>query len=144
MKKEYLNIKEASEFINKSIITIRRHIKDLKDPGIKKQKTNTGFMYFFSQDFLITHFGMVNTQWENNYKNQDKKVSIQDNQLVNQMINQVEFLKKQLEEKDKQISEINNRLKESNIINMNLQTKLQITDRKPNIFNRLFFRKKEN
>lgn len=48
-----------------------------------------------------------------------------------------------MREKDKQIAEINNRLKEANVINVGLQSKLAITDKKPNIFSRLFFKPKE-
>lgn len=139
MAKEFLTLKEASEITGKSIITIRRLISKLKNPGIKKVKTNTGFMYLISKDFLNTHFNYSSNQ---KAQIQDEKLSTQDNKVINQLISLTEFLKKQLEEKDKQISEINNRLKESNVINMGLQTRLQITDKKPNIFARLFLKNK--
>jgi len=144
---EYLTIKEACNITGKSNITIRRLIKTLKKPDIKKQKTPTGFIYLISKDFLHTHFTHLAIQMNNQeIKNgtiQDKNVSKQDNQVITQLISLTEFLKKQLEEKDRQIAEINNRLKESNVINMGLQTRLQITDKKPNIFTRLFFKQKE-
>ena len=64
-------------------------------------------------------------------------------QLINHLTNQNEFLKEQVKVKDKQIEEINSRLKEANIINVGLQSKLSLPDKKPNIFTRLFFKQKE-
>ena len=144
---EYLTIKEACNISGKSNITIRRLIKTLKKPDVKKKKTTTGFIYLISKDFLTTHFTHLAIQMtnreENNIINQDENVSMQATQLITQLTNLTEFLKEQIKEKDKQIAEINNRLKESNVINIGLQTRLQITDKKPNIFTRLFFKQKE-
>lgn len=142
---EYLTINEACNISGKSNITIRRLIKSLKKPDVKKKKTNTGFIYLISKDFLITHLTTQSTtQKKINYTNQDENATTQaTTQMITQLTNLTEFLKEQLREKDKQISEINSRLKEANIINVGLQTKLAITDKKPNIFTRLFFKQKE-
>lgn len=153
MAKEYLTIKEACNISGKSNITIRRLIKSLKKPDVKKQKIKTGFIYLISKDFLTTHTStqasnQTTTQKVINDTIQDENTSTQAStqeadQVVTQLISLTEFLKEQLREKDKQIAEINNRLKESNIINVGLQTRLSITDKKPNIFARLFNKAKE-
>lgn len=144
MAKEFLTIKEACDITGKSNITIRRLIKSLKKPDVKKQRTKTGFIYLINKDFLTAHLTIqAPDQKINNYTNQDENASTQASiQMITQLTNLTEFLKEQLREKDKQIAEINSRLKESNIINMGLQTRLQITDKKPNIFARLFLKNK--
>lgn len=48
MAKEFLTIKEACDITGKSNITIRRLIKRLKKPDVKKRKTTTGFIYLIS------------------------------------------------------------------------------------------------
>ena len=142
---EYLTINEACNISGKSNITIRRLIKTLKKPDVKKKKTNTGFIYLISKDFLITHLTtQTTTQQKINYTKQGENTATQMNtQIITQLSNLTEFLKEQLREKDKQISEINSRLKEANIINVGLQTRLSLPDKKPNIFTRLFFKQKE-
>lgn len=141
---DYLTIKEAAKISGKSIITIRRLISKLKEPDIKKQEIRTGYMWLISKDYLTAHMVVLLNNLKNKYDTiQDEIPSAHNEQVITQLINLTEFLKEQLREKDKQISEINNRLKESNILTLNLQTKLAITDKKPNIFARLFFKPKE-
>jgi hypothetical protein len=141
---EYLTINEAAKITGKSSITIRRLIKSLKEPDIKKQKIRTGYMWLVSKEYLTAHMIVQLNTLKNKYDTiQDEIPSTHGEQVVTQLINLTEFLKSQLQEKDKQIAEINNRLKESNILTLNLQTRLQITDKKPNIFTRLFFKQKE-
>jgi len=143
---EYLTINEACSITGKSNITIRRLIKNLKKPDVKKQKTATGFIYLINKDFLTTQ--LTNQEPIQATTQKDKKNIIQaenttiqaTTQLINHLTNQNEFLKDQIKEKDKQIAEINSRLKEANIINVGLQTKLSLPDKKPNIFTRLFFK----
>jgi hypothetical protein len=147
---EYLTIKEACEISGKSNITIRRLIKKLKPPDIKKQKTATGFIYLISKDFLTTQLTTqepihLTTQKDTNITNQAQNPTTQaTTQLINQLTNLTEFLKEQIRQKDKQIDDINSRLKEANIINVGLQSKLALPDKKPNIFARLFFKQKDN
>lgn len=142
---EYLTINEACKITGKSNITIRRLVKKLQKPDIKKKKTNTGFIYLVSKDFLTTHLTTQKpihstAQEDKIYTDQEHNATTQ---LINHLTTQNEFLKEQIKEKDKQIAEINSRLKESNVINMALQNKLAIEDKKPNIFTRLFFKQKE-
>lgn len=144
MVKEYLTIKEAAEISGKSIITIRRLILKLKEPDVKKQQIRTGYMWLISKEYLTAHMIVLLNTLKDKYDTiQEEIPSTHNEQVITQLINLTEFLKSQLQEKDKQISEINNRLKESNILTLNLQTRLQITDKKPNIFLRLFTKQKE-
>jgi hypothetical protein len=142
---EYLTINEAAKITGKSSITIRRLIKTLKKPDVKKKKIATGFIYLISKDFLINHLTtQAPTQNKINYTIPDENTVTQTTtQVITQLTNLTEFLKEQIKEKDKQIAEINNRLKESNVINIGLQTRLSLPDKKPNIFTRLFFKQKE-
>ena len=151
MAREYLTIKEASEITGKSLITIRRLIKKLKEPDIKKEKINTGYIWLISKEYLTTHLAVQLTvhftdkkakSTTNQEQIQADKEPYQNGQVDNQLTNFIEFLKEQLREKDRQIAEINNRLKESNVINIGLQTRLSLPDKKPNIFTRLFFKQK--
>lgn len=146
MVKEYLTIKEACDITGKSNITIRRLIKKLQKPDVKKKKVSTGFIYLISKDFLTTQLITqepihLTTQKD---KNDVIQAENQTTQLITQLTTQNDFLREQIKEKDKQIGEINNRLKESNVINMALQTRLSLPDKKPNIFTRLFFKQKDN
>jgi hypothetical protein len=146
---EYLTINEACNISGKSNITIRRLIKKLKPPDIKKQKTATDFMYLLSKDFLTTHLTTqepihLSTQKDKNITNQAQNPTTQaTTQLIDHLTTQNEFLKEQIIQKDKQIEEINSRLKEANVINMGLQARLSLPDKKTNIFTRLFFKQKE-
>ena len=151
MAKEYLTIKEASEITGKSLVTIRRLIKKLKEPDVKKEKINTGYIWLISKEYLTTHLAVQLTvhftdkkakSTTNQEQIQADKEPYQNGQVDNQLTNFIEFLKEQLREKDRQIAEINNRLKESNVINIGLQTRLSLPDKKPNIFTRLFFKPK--
>jgi len=146
---EYLTINEACNISGKSNITIRRLIKNLKKPDVKKQKTATGFIYLISKDYLTTQ---LTTQEPIHVTTQKIKIdTIQaqnqttqaTTQLINHLTTQNEFLKEQIRQKDKQIDEINSRLKEANVINIGLQSKLALPDKKPNIFTRIFFKQKD-
>jgi len=87
----------------------------------------------------------LTTQKDTNISNQAQNPTTQaTTQLINQLTNLTEFLKEQIRQKDKQIDDINSRLKEANIINVGLQSKLALPDKKPNIFARLFFKQKDN
>lgn len=146
---EYITIKEACDISGKSNITIRRLIKKLKTPDVKKQKTATGFVYLISKDFLTTHLTTQEPIHLTTQKNKSDTIQAQNQttqattQLINHLTTQNEFLKEQIKVKDKQIEEINSRLKEANIINVGLQAKLSLPDKKPNVFARLFFKQKE-
>ena len=156
MAKEYLTIKEASEITGKSLVTIRRLVKKLKEPDIKKEKINTGYIWLISKEYLTTHLAVQLTVHFTDKKAksttiqeqiQTDKEPYQNEHVDSQLTNFIEFLKEQLREKDQQITELNNRLKEANILHMQLQNKFletkQITDKKPNIFARLFNKTKE-
>ena len=144
MAKEYLTIKEAAEISGKSIITIRRLILKLKEPDVKKQQIRTGYMWLISKEYLTAHMIVLLNTLKDKYDTiQEEIPSTHNEQVITQLINLTEFLKSQLQEKDKQIQEINNRLKESNVINIGLQTRLSLPDKRPNIFTRLFFKVKE-
>ena len=76
MAKEFLTIKEACNISGKSNITIRRLIKSLKKPDVKKQKTKTGFIYLISKDFMTTRLTtQTTTQEGSNYTIQEENTT---------------------------------------------------------------------
>ena len=125
MSEKFLTVKQAIALTSKSEATIRRIIKKASAKKPKKAKKE-GLIWFIDKDFLLTEFSLEPPETETN---RDPKEDLT-----------IQALIKQLEIKDQQITELNNRLKEANILHMQLQNKFletkQITDKKPNIFRR--------
>lgn len=123
---KYITIRQAVSLTGKSEATIRRLIKKASDSKPKKavKKNNT---WLIEKDYLLNQLGIELSE----------KVDPQEDPTIQALI-------KQLEVKDKQIEELNSRLKEANILHIQLQNKLletkQITEKKPNIFRRLFLK----
>jgi predicted transcriptional regulator len=128
---DYITIKEAVSLTGKSEATIRRLIKKAtsgKPKKAKKEKTASGYQWFISKEFILS---------ETDNKTSNETIDPQESLTIQALL-------KQLEVKDRQIEELNSRLKEANILHIQLQNKLletkQITDKRPNIFRRIFNR----
>jgi|BioPla2DNA2_1021312.scaffolds.fasta_scaffold53857_2 hypothetical protein len=123
---KYITIRQAVSLTGKSEATIRRLIKKASDSKPKKavKKNNT---WLIEKDYLLNQLGIELSE----------KADPQEDPTIQALI-------KQLEVKDKQIEELNSRLKEANILHIQLQNQFletkQITDKRPNIFRRLFFK----
>lgn len=131
---DYITIKEAVSLTGKSEATIRRLVKKAtsgKPKKAKKEKTASGYQWFISKEFILSETGN---------KTSNEKIDPQENTTT------IQALLKQLEVKDRQIEELNNRLREANILHIQLQKQFletkQITDKKPNIFRRIFSKQK--
>ena len=122
---DQVTIKQATALTGKSETTIRRIIKKALTKKPKKAKKE-GLIWLIDKDFLLSEFSLGPPETETN---RDIKEDLTMQALI-----------KQLEIKDQQITELNNRLKEANILHMQLQNQFletkQITDKKPNIFRR--------
>lgn len=121
---DQITIKEALVLTGKSEATIRRLLKKALAKKPKKAIKKQG-LWLIDKDFLLNEFSLEPSEQETN--RDPNNVTIQ-------------ALIKQLEIKDLQISELNQRLSEANILHKQLQdhwleTK-QITEKKPNIFRR--------
>ena len=128
---DYITIKEAVSLTGKSEATIRRLIKKAtsgKPKKAKKEKTASGYQWFISKEFILS---------ETDNKTSNETIDPQESLTIQALL-------KQLEVKDRQIEELNSRLKEANILHIQLQNKLletkQITEKKPNIFRRIFLK----
>jgi len=128
---DYITIKEAVSLTGKSEATIRRLVKKAtsgKPKKAKKEKTASGYQWFISKEFILS---------ETDNKTSNETIDPQESLTIQALL-------KQLEVKDRQIEELNSRLKEANILHIQLQNKLletkQITEKKPNIFRRIFLK----
>jgi lipopolysaccharide export LptBFGC system permease protein LptF len=124
---DQITIREATAFTCKSEATIRRLLKKALAKKPKKASKKQG-IWFIDKEFLINEFS-IKPSGQEAETNRDPQENITIKALI-----------KQLEIKDQQITELNNRLQEANILHKQLQdhwleTK-QITDKKPNIFRR--------
>lgn len=130
---DYITIKEAVSLTGKSEATIRRLVKKAiagKPKKAKKEKTASGYQWHISKEFILS---------ETDNKSSNETIDPQESTTIQALL-------KQLEIKDKQIEELNNRLREANILHIQLQKQFletkQITDKKPNIFRRIFSKQK--
>ncbi len=128
---DYITIKEAVSLTGKSEATIRRLVKKAtsgKPKKAKKEKTASGYQWFISKEFILS---------ETDNKTSNETIDPQESLTIQALL-------KQLEVKDRQIEELNSRLKEANILHIQLQNQFletkQITDKRPNIFRRIFNR----
>ena len=123
---KYLSIEQSVEHTNKSISSIRRLVKELKQNKskyIKLEKLKTGHdKVFISIEYLNEHFNINSST--NNSTNESTNNS--SDTFVNKTL---ELLSKELEEKNRQIESLLQRQFESNVIIEQLQKKhLQIEE----------------
>jgi len=114
---EWLTLKEAAKFVNKSELTIKRLIDKSKiDQTIdqliyKKEPAKRGYYWFVEKNSLLKYYGLINLKIDQKISN--NKLNDQLNKALNDT---VEILKNQLQEKDFQIKELSERLKEAQYI----------------------------
>ena len=117
---KYLSIEQSVEYTNKSISSIRRIVKELKQnksKHIKLEKLKTGHdKVFISIEYLNNHFNINSST--NNSTNESTNNS--NDTFVNKTL---ELLSKELEEKNRQIESLLQRQFESNVIIEQLQKK---------------------
>lgn len=117
---KYLSIEQSVEYTNKSISSIRRIVKELKQnksKHIKLEKLKTGHdKVFISIEYLNNHFNINSST--NNSTNESTNSS--NDIFVNKTL---ELLSKELEEKNRQIESLLQRQFESNVIIEQLQKK---------------------
>ena len=112
MEKDFISINEACKRFNKSISTIRRIVKKAPQKALNKEKLATGHeKIYVSSEYLKECFNVVSKE-SSQIDNNDITKDI----LLNSLNEQLEFLKKQLEEKDKQIDNFQTRQYENNVI----------------------------
>lgn len=117
---KYLSIEQTVEYTNKSISSVRRLVKELKQnksKHIKLEKLKTGHdKVFISIEYLDNHFNLNDST---NSSTTDSTNSSNDS-FVNKTL---ELLSKELEEKNRQIESLLQRQYESNVIIEQLQKK---------------------
>jgi len=117
---KYLSIEQSVDYTKKSISSIRRIVKELKQTKskhIKLEKLRTGHdKVFISIEYLDKHFNLNDST---NSSTTDSTTSSNDS-FVNKTL---ELLSKELEEKNRQIESLLQRQYESNVIIEQLQKK---------------------
>ena len=121
---DYVTITDAVTLTGKSMSTIRRLVKRLRDGDardhIKKEMTAQGERYLISRDFLLKEFE-PDTQATTQADNQE------DRQATTQMNSHdelVEVMREQLKKKDEQIAQLLERQRETNILMNNYQQRM--------------------
>ena len=116
----YLSIEQAVEYSNKSISSIRRLIKELKEnksKHLKFEKLKTGHnKVFISIEYLNNHFNINSSDNSSTSNSMNNSNDI----FINKTL---ELLAKELEEKNRQIESLLQRQYESNVIIEQLQKK---------------------
>jgi predicted nuclease with TOPRIM domain len=117
---EYITLKECQKLTGKSESTLRklaRSLKESKSKDIKLEKLPTGhdkilFKLSFVNSKLLTNQQVKTSQLKNNSSN-DKFIQI---------------LERELNEKNKQIEALTDRLKESNLLYAQLQESIKLIE----------------
>lgn len=125
MENKYISIKEACKQFNKSISTIRRIIKEAPKNQLNKEKLKTGHeKIYISFEYLNEYFNKSKEsgQYNNSESNQ---VNSSNEYLTKTLEETIQFLKSELEAKNKQIESFLERQYESNVIIERLQQKEQ-------------------
>jgi len=116
---EYISLKDAMKLTGKSESTFRnlaRKLKASKSKDIKLEKLKTGHeKILFKESFINSYF---NTS-SNSYQTQQES-GIQAHTLA--------ILERELEEKNRQIESLTERLKESNYLQLQLSERVQLLE----------------
>lgn len=130
----YLTIEEASVYTKKSLSSIRRLVKELKEKNSKSLKfetLKTGHKkVFISVYFLNSHFSINDLNVNNSINSSLNDSTNNSNEdLKDAFINKtLELLQKELEEKNRQIESLLQRQYETNVILEQLQQKTKLLE----------------
>lgn len=124
----YLSIEQSVEYTNKSISSIRRIVKELKENKskyIKFEKLKTGHnKVFISIEYLNIQFNINSSDNSSTSNSTNSSMNSSMNNSNDIFINKtLELLSKELEEKNRQIESLLQRQYESNVIIEQLQKK---------------------
>jgi hypothetical protein len=120
----YLSIEQSVEYTNKSISSIRRIVKELKENKskyIKFEKLKTGHnKVFISIEYLNIQFNINSSDNSSTSNSTNSSMNNSNDIFINKTL---ELLAKELEEKNRQIESLLQRQYESNVIIEQLQKK---------------------
>lgn len=120
---KYLTLKEVMELTGKSESTIRnlaRKLKKTPSKSIKLEKLKTGHeKILFSEELINSYF---NTSNKGSSKTVDPDVNKENENKV------FAILERELEEKNRQIEALTDRLKESNLLYAQLQESIKLIE----------------
>jgi hypothetical protein len=119
----YLTIQEAMKLTGKSESTFRNlalKLKASKSKDIKLEKLKTGHEKIsFKESFINSYFNTSSNTSSNSYQNQNE-TGIQAHTFA--------ILERELEEKNRQIESLTERLKESNYLQLQLSERVQLLE----------------
>ena len=123
--KGYLSVKEITEEYNKSLSTIRRLVKTLKEdnPGvIRYEELNTGHKkVYVSIEYLNEYFNIKGSKTYSKDSHMNDLLIDSKDQVIKSMENIIKTLNDELEHKNKQIEGILQRQYETNVLLKSLQ-----------------------
>lgn len=121
---KYLSIEQSVEYTKKSISSIRRIVKELKQnksKHIKLEKLKTGHnKVFISIEYLNIQFNINSSDNSSTSNSTNSSMNNSNDIFINKTL---ELLSKELEEKNRQIESLLQRQYESNVIIEQLQKK---------------------
>jgi hypothetical protein len=106
MNDNMIKLKEASKITGKSIVTLRRMIKDGKIEAEKKMSKGYG-VYYLDKGKLLYQLSLLTNQYDDHDKELDKGYSIDHDKLVRVLENRI----LELQEEVKELKEENRKLR---------------------------------
>jgi len=119
----YLTIQEAIELTGKSESTFRnlaRKLKGSKSKDIKLEKLKTG------HEKILFKTSFINSYFDTSSKGSSKVVESTAPSMVNERV--LAILERELEEKNRQIEALTDRLKESNLLQAQAQEQIKLLE----------------
>jgi|APGre2960657444_1045066.scaffolds.fasta_scaffold42422_1 hypothetical protein len=119
----YLTIQEAIELTGKSESTFRnlaRKLKGSKSKDIKLEKLKTG------HEKILFKASFINSYFDTSSKGSSKVVESTAPSMVNERV--LAILERELEEKNRQIEALTDRLKESNLLQAQAQEQIKLLE----------------
>ena len=143
MEKQFISLKDACEYSNKSMSTLRRLVNELKDNQPNKLKyedlKNGGHKILIEVEYLNEYYNLNkdnqpnNTNKNNNSSETSQSIDMSNEQLlIKTFENIIKTLNNELEAKNKQIDAFLERQHEANILIDNFSKKIALETKEVN------------
>ena len=151
MEKQFISLKDACEYSNKSMSTLRRLVNELKDNQPSKLKyedlKNGSKKILIEVEYLNECYNLNKDNQPNNTNHSaETSKSIDksnDNAIIQVYENVIKMLNNDLEAKNKQIDALIERQRESNILVDKLSSKIALETKEVNEVRRKWWQRKK-
>ena len=152
MEKQFISLKYACEYSNKSMSTLRRLVNELKDNQPNKLKyedlKNGGHKILIEVEYLNEYYNLNkdnqhnNTNKNNNSSETSQSIDMSNEQLlIKTFENIIKTLNNELEAKNKQIDAFLERQREANILIDSFSKKIALETKEVNEARRRWWRR---